>query len=51
MSAVVRRTFNYETGATLAGFIATISLAAVIILATVGTDPTVMIASIENAKI
>lgn len=50
MSALIRRNINYQFGATLAGFIATISLAAIVGWATVGTSPTIIIAQAEHSK-
>lgn len=51
MPAIFRRGFNYQFGAALAGFVATLSLVAVIGWATVGTHRTVIFAHAEYTKV
>ncbi|MGE3649951.1 MAG: hypothetical protein AB7G10_16570 [Reyranellaceae bacterium] len=50
MPADIRRSFKYQFGAALAGFVATLSLVAVLGWATVGTNPTAIFAHAEYSK-
>ena len=51
MTSIIDRNLDYRLGATLAGFIATLLLAAIIGWATFGSSPTFFVAQAEHSKI
>lgn len=50
MPEIIRRHFNSRLGISLAAFAVTLSLAIVVCWATVGLDPSAMIASVNHTK-